>query len=328
MKAERKKGRVVAWRSLSEKLAIFRVEPEPRHAFPRYKAGQYCALARTGCRLTKRVVDADGRARYIPDLDEDGIQRRGTVTHSYSIASAPFETAEDGHLEFYVILEKDEQGRLGRLTESLFQIQPQHDDEITYVSRIVGDFTLDRRTQGAKSVVFVGTGTGLAPFAAMLKQLDHEARRGHASSRRFTLLHANHTRRELAYHAELLEIERAGRYDFEYVATESRPTGKPKDGSLGHGRASNVLRLLLGMPTREEQVLREAVDAGAGVDEAKAALVKAVTPTLPSDKSLLSLRRRLQPAETVVLTCGSPGAMADVARVAAAAEMRFEKEDW
>src|SRR5262245_14168989 len=98
--AEKKTGRVSYRRSLSEILEIFRVIPDSGDPFPHYKAGQYIALSRESCRLTKKVTGADGRPAYVYDLDESGNPKRGPVTHSYSISSAPFETLESGHLEF------------------------------------------------------------------------------------------------------------------------------------------------------------------------------------------------------------------------------------
>ena len=40
------------------------------------------------------------------------------------------------------------------------------------------------------------------------------------------------------------------------------------------------------------------------------------------------LKSRIDPARTVVLTCGNPDAMADIAWIAGQTGMRFEKEDW
>ena len=176
--AEKKTGRAGTFERLSPVLATFRLLPGDGAAFPEYKAGQYMALSRADCRLTRRVTGPDGRPDYAPDLDESGQPRRGTVTHSYSIASAPWETRERGHLEFYIVLEVGEREYPGRLTESLFRMQPGGDDSVGYVNRITGDFTLDKRAAGARNVVMVGTGTGLAPFVGMVKELDHLARSG------------------------------------------------------------------------------------------------------------------------------------------------------
>jgi hypothetical protein len=40
------------------------------------------------------------------------------------------------------------------------------------------------------------------------------------------------------------------------------------------------------------------------------------------------LRKRIDPARTVLLCCGNPSSMADIAWIAGQAGMRFEKEDW
>src|SRR5262245_42720637 len=157
--AERKTGTVTSFETLSPILALFRLMPEDGSSFPDYKAGQYIALRREDCHLTKRVIGADSRPHYEPDLDESATWKRGPVAHSYSISSAPFETREKGFLEFYVVLEKGENQYPGRLTESLFRLEPSGDDQVGYMERIAGDFTLEKRAAGFENVVMVGTGT-------------------------------------------------------------------------------------------------------------------------------------------------------------------------
>ncbi len=324
--AERRKGKIRDWRQLSPLLALFRLESAPGKPFPAYKAGQYIALRRDDCRLTRRTVDARGQVRYVPDLDEQGRQRRGPVTHSYSISSAPFETERDGPLEFYVVLETGELETLGRLTEALFALEPREGAELEYVDRIAGDFTLDKRAAGFPSVLLVGTGTGLAPFAAMVKQLDHEAAQGRPPAFRVTLLHANRTVRELAYHEELQAIAVARRFDFAYVASVSRPAGSEE--TLGTGRANNVFRHIFSLPLREQEEAAEASARGEDAAPYAEALAHTTAPRLPAGLSPEALRPRLEPKETVVLTCGNPSSMTDIKRVADLVGMRFEKEDW
>lgn len=324
-RAEPRVGSVNHWQTLSPLLAIFRLMPQEGTRFPEYKAGQYIALRRDNCRLTKRVVGHDGKIHYVPDLDEQGVQRRGPVTHSYSISSAPFETRRDGHLELYVVREEDEWGYGGRLTHSFFQIRVLVDDKIAYVDRIVGDFTLDKRARGFRNVVMVGTGTGLAPFAAMIKELDHQALEGKRDDVRYTLLHANRTLEEMAYHDQLLAIEAARRFDFTYVPAVSRPRGDQVQG-LGAGRANNILRSLFELPLKEEEDLRCA--AADGEAAARAALERAVRPRLPEHLRREQLLERMTPGETVVLNCGNPASMRDVKIVTESNGMRFEKEDW
>jgi len=327
--AEKKVGTVNYWRFSSDILAVFRLLPESGSKFPSYKAGQYIALQRGDCRLTKKVVRDGGKVEYVTIVDSEGKPKRGPVTHSYSIASAPFETEEEGYLEFYVILEIDEKGVQGRLTESMFRMSPEGDNRMVYYDRIAGDFTLDKRAAGFKNVILVGTGTGLAPFISMVKQLDFDAKSGRSDSVKYTLLHTNRTYEELDYYQDLLDVEAARRFDFVYVPSVSRPTQRDwNDPKLGKGRANNILRYLLDMPLKEEQDLEQISAARGDVAKAKAVLEKTVRPVLPKHLSREALRDRLEPSSSVVITCGNPWSMEDIKYAAESAGMRFEKEDW
>ncbi len=306
--AELKTGRIIEWHRLSPILSLFRVVGANGALFPSYEAGQYIALRRDDCLLTRKVKEGD-EVRYVPDLDAEGKQKRGPVTHSYSISSAPFESAEGNYLEFYVVLERGYDGVLGRFTESLFRgVESHENDRLAYVERIVGDFTLAKRATGFEQVLMVGTGTGLAPFVSMLKQLDHDARAGKRPPARYTLVHANRTFEELAYHQELLEIEKSKTLDFVYVPSVSRPVDRDlSDPQIGSGRANNLLRHIFDLPPK---------DAGT------------VPPALPRTRPREMLRERIDPSRTVVLTCGNPNGMADIAAIAQQTGMKFEKEDW
>jgi ferredoxin-NADP reductase len=324
--ADLKQGAVTSFHRLSDELAILRLLPEDGSRFPTYKPGQYIALRRDDCRLTRRVVDASGRARYVHDVDESGKPRRGPVTHSYSIASAPFETEGGGYLEFYVVLERGDVP--GRLTESLFGIDGGEGDHVKYHDRITGDFTLDKRAASRRDVLMVGTGTGVAPFVSMVKQLHHEAARGGGDGKRYTLIHANRTREELAYHEELSAAAASERLDLVYVGSVSRPATSGADPDIGAGRATNLLRHVFDMPLKEEEDLAAARARGGDVGSAEKALARTVRPRLPDHVNHQRLRDRLDPAQTVVLTCGNPAGMADVAMIAGRLAMRYEKEDW
>ena len=326
--AERKNGAIVYWRNLSPELAIFRLSPEKGSYFPSYRPGQYMALRRDNCGLTKRVTD-DGNLSYVPDLDENGKQKYGPVTHSYSISSAPFESLQEGYLEFYIILEKTPRGESGRFTGSLFHEQPLENLTLTYFNRITGDFTLDKRAAGFRSILLLGTGTGLAPFRAMIKQLYFEALQGKRDDVQYTLLQANRTRAELGYHDELCAIEASQALDFVYVPSVSRPAPQDlSDPGMGKGRANNLLRTLFEMPLKEEQDLENAIGSGGDVAARQAALERTIRPVLPVQHAPRKLRERLNPAHTVILNCGNPSAMADVQAIADANHFRFEKEDW
>ncbi len=315
---EKKIGSAIYRRDLSPVLAIFRLVPATGDAFPPYRAGQYIALRRENCRMTKKITRTDGRVEYHPDLDEHGDIRRGPVTHSYSLSSAPYETAVHGYLEFYVILQMHETGVPGRLSESLFQLDPVEDNHIEYYSRIAGEFTLDRVASGFRNVVMIGTGTGLAPFASMIKQLRHDATSASNDRTCYTLFHTNRGFSVLGYHTELAAIERERCIDFVYVPTISRPGDHdPSGGHVGRGRANNVLRHVLGMPLKEEEE-----------DSSDEQLRRLVHPLLPSHVTREQLLGRMKPSETVILTCGNPELMHDIQHVATVHGMRCEQEEW
>jgi ferredoxin-NADP reductase len=322
---EYRTGTIGSWRQFSPMLAAFRLAPEVGRRFPPYEAGQYIALRRESCRLTRRVPGPDGRARYVPDLDDRGRQKRGPVSHPYSIASAPHQTEAEGWLEFLVVLEVAD--ALGRFTESLFEPDEREGDTLGYVERVAGDFTLARRAASSPHVLMVATGTGLAPFASMVRQLHHDAVAGRPVPWSVTLFFANRTARELSFHEELRAIAVERLFDFAYVPAVSRPADGD-DAALGRGRATNLLRHVLGLPLREEEELDEARAAGAEAGAAEAALERATRPRLPEGTDPAALRRRIDPARTVVLTCGNPAAMDDVRRVADRTGMRFEREEW
>jgi ferredoxin-NADP reductase len=321
-------GTVVSWKASTPDLAVFRLMPEAGSSFPEYKAGQYIALGRHDCRLTRKVVGGNGQPQYVVDVDARGEPKRGMVTHAYSIASAPFETQERQYLEFYVILERYPDGSPGRLTESMFRMDPAGDKLLTYFDAIKGEFTLERRATGFDSVVLVGTGTGLAPFASMIKQLHFEAGQGRRDGVRYTLLHANRTYAELDYRAELAAIEAEQRFDFVYLPSVSRPTEHDTANAIGRGRANNVLRLLFGMATKEEQDLDEARARGEDTRQLAQTVERTVLPALPGHVSLPELQRRVRAPQTVIITCGNPGSMADIQYVAETNRVGFEKEDW
>jgi ferredoxin-NADP reductase len=327
--AEKKIGTVVYRRNLSPVLAIFRLVPEEGMDFPEYLAGQYIALRREHCRLTKKVTRGDGTIVYVPDLDEQGKQKRGPVSHSYSIASAPYETRLHRYLEFYVILHLDDKGQPGRFTESLFHMNPEGDNAITYFFKIAGEFTLDKHAQGFSSVVMVGTGSGLAPFASMMKQMQYEASQGKTTDVRYTLIHGNRGYQELGYHDELVAIEASEEFDFLYVPTISRPSRDGHDHlTVGKGRANNVLRHIMGMPCKEEEDLQGEIDSGGDTSKAEQSLARLVRPVLPHHISRELVRERIQPGNTIIITCGNPDGMADIKHIAETQGIHFDMEEW
>jgi NAD(P)H-flavin reductase len=197
---------------------------------------------------------------------------------------------------------------------------------VTYYDRIAGTFTLPARAEGCDSVLFVGAGTGVAPFVSMIREL--HAQGSGDDDRRYTLLHTNRTVAELGDHDALFEIEAAGRFDFMYVPTVSRPAEHASiDTRIGQGRASNVLRHIFDLPTTEDDKLTNAVGDITKV-AARLALDRLVLPVLPGHLTASAIRDRVDPEKSVLLTCGNPVSTADIKATAARRQIRFEMEEW
>jgi ferredoxin--NADP+ reductase len=144
----------------------------------------------------------------------------------YSVASAPVEIAEHGY-EFYVRLVP-----ILRFTTLLWRLPVGHQ------MRMIGPkgrFLLepdDERTH-----LFVSTGTGIAPFISMTRQLIAAG-----TPRRTVMLHACSYQDELGYADILTSWQREGSYPMTYVPTISRPGDARNAGWSGHtGRAEAVV---------------------------------------------------------------------------------------
>ena len=208
---------------------------------------------------------------------------RSNETLLYSIVSAPFETKEWNFLEFFVNRDRE-------LVEG---------EEVTLADSASGDFTLDRAADYA-NVVFVGTGTGIAPFVSMSRELGHKSK----TSIRYTLIHASRNFEELGYYKELSAAEAQRDFDFLYIPTVSRPSADDWNlHSLGKGRAGNLLRDLLNLPPKGEVVL-------------------------PVSLQNKDLQKRLDPRCTIILACGSLASVSDIESVATEKRIPFVKEDW
>ena len=321
-------GTVVHREIVAETLIRFRLAPEDGLRFPEYEAGQAIALHRDDCKLTRKMgFGPDGKPVREPEYDPWGRQTVGPLTQHYSIASAPADTAEHGWLEFLVAVEHGVHGLSGRLSELLFGGEGDAAAcEVGYQDRIGGGFTLSARAGDAASVLMVGTGTGVAPFVSMIREL--RARDDGGDGRRYTLVHTARTEAELACHAELFEIEAAGRFDFLYLPTVSRRAGTAGlDARIGLGRASNVVRHVYGLPTAEEEKQAQARSEVTRV-AADLALERLVFPQIPAHVSAAELAGRLAPAETVLLACGNPASLADIESTAGRRQVRFERDTW
>ena len=212
---------LTSWeRCRTDDHAIFRIEKEGGEPFFEFKAGQYGQLA------------------FWDQPQQDPRPRQ------FSIASSP--TTLD-HLEFYAILVRDmpeNPGGLGIFTGTLWNHKV--GDEILFMGP-AGRFTPDRTVE--RDIFCIATGTGLAPFVSMAREMWEEYRENGPLERRLTIIHGVSYTCELGYR-ELLEDMAAERdFGLVYVPTISRPD-RDEDWSaeLGRGRANDTCRLLLGHP--------------------------------------------------------------------------------
>ncbi|PID79508.1 ferredoxin--NADP(+) reductase [bacterium DOLJORAL78_65_58] len=193
---------------VSSGLIILRVRPDGWE-LPGWKSGQFAIL---GLPVSApRVAMADEEER---DLEPDKILKR-----AYSISSA---SQERDYLEFFITLVHS-----GALTPRLFQLQV--GDRVWLGERIKGLFTLNKVPEDS-NLVFVGTGTGLAPFMSMLRsELECTAERQVA-----VLLGARHSW-DLGYRGELQAMQRYCPF-FHYLPTISRPDEElaPWSGNVGY----------------------------------------------------------------------------------------------
>jgi ferredoxin-NADP reductase len=326
---DRNTGTIIHREMLSKSLEIFRLSPQEGTRFSEFIGGQHIELTRDHCLLTIKHPSPDGSAHYVYDRDAAGKLKRGPVTHSYSIASAPFETRENGYLEFFVALESVENESADLFSESLFIPEAQFDHTVHYVNEMRGTFTLADRAAGFENVVLVATGTGVAPFVSILKQLNYDAAHGRRSTAHYTMFYASRTPSELGYHQQLLAIEQERRIDFRYVPSVSRPWAvRLTDASVGKGRANNILRFIFGMPLKEE---RDAAQRQRGfrtnLPEVPG-IEYPVRPVLPTHIAKAELITRMVPSDAVVLACGNPFVLDDVKLIAETNGMRFEREGW
>jgi ferredoxin/flavodoxin---NADP+ reductase len=243
-------------------------------------------------KLVHKAVHADGRLCVIkirPDTGERWWYRAGQYTslgldtpehgfvvRAYSIAGSPL----DPDLEFYIALVEN-----GKLTPTIFA---QELGATFHLLKPVGKFTL---AQAHKPIVLmVATGTGLAPFVAMIRTLWKGYHAGLPSSERVILFHGASYADELVYRDELATYASDAGFDFTYITTSSRPDpARGWTSATGVGRVNEVVRHVLGAPLPEGR-----------------------TVALPAGMDRDHLRGLIDPGQTACMTCGNPGMIDDL----------------
>lgn len=149
------------------------------------------------------------------------------VQRPYSVASAPAVAGEEGY-EFYVRLVP-----VMRFTTLLWRLPVGHE------MRMIGPkgrFLLE--PDDDRTHLFVSTGTGIAPFISMIRQLLAAGK-----PRRTVMIHGASYADELGYRDLIEGWQRDRTYPVTYVPTVSRPTDARNAGWTGRtGRAEAVVQ--------------------------------------------------------------------------------------
>ncbi len=147
---------------------------------------------------------------------------RGTEKHlhrPYSVASP-----HGPEIEFFIVLVED-----GELTPHLWKMEV--GDSIDVAERAAGSFTL-KKTPDAENLWLVATGTGLAPYIAMLRTTTPWDR-----FKKIVVVHGVRHGADLGYQEEFAEYAKSHPEQFVYVPTLTRDES---DGAL-RGRIPQLL---------------------------------------------------------------------------------------
>lgn len=148
------------------------------------------------------------------------------IQRPYSVASAPADAADEGY-EFYIRLVP-----IMRFTTLLWRLPAGHRMRMIGPK---GKFLLE--PDDDRTHLFVSTGTGIAPFISMMRELRAEGR-----PRRTVVLHGCSYVDELGYRDLLEGWERDGSYPVRYVPTISRPADPRNAAWTGRtGRVETVV---------------------------------------------------------------------------------------
>ena len=171
-------------------------------------------------------MDADATPFLAGQYMTIGVMVDGRIVQRpYSIASAP-SSANDGY-EMYVRLVEG-----GTFTPLLWELPVGHRLRIIGPK---GKFMLE--PDDDRVHVFISSGTGNAPFIAMMRELLAEGR-----PRRAVMLNGCSYVRDLGYTELLEDWQRSGEYPVTFIPTVSRPNDPRNHGWTGRtGRVESIL---------------------------------------------------------------------------------------
>ena len=193
---------------LGPELFVWRVAPDGWE-LPTFEPGQFAVLGLPGS-----SPRCEGSAPEKKPAEPDKFIQR-----AYSIASSP---RRRDAMEFYIALVRE-----GVLTPRMFGLKP--GDRVWLSPKISGQFTLTDVSPNS-NLVFVCTGTGLAPYISML-----ETYLPWDGKRRIAVFHGIRESQDLGYRFELETMQRLSP-NFSYFPIVSRPHLEkvPWKGHLGH----------------------------------------------------------------------------------------------
>lgn len=264
-------------------------------------------------RLVSKVDLADGLAIITILLDRELpfrpgqhvtlwlTHRRRTIPRPYSIASSP---SQPGRLEFYLNLVAE-----GQMTPSLWDpdvilaLEAQDGQTSIAVGGPQGRFCLN--TDDPRDLVFIASGTGLAPFMSMIRKLNEDSRNAtDFHPRRIYLVHGVSHSAHLGFRGELEELAAATirnsrrRFALIYLPTVSRPHLDPA---------------WVGLTGRAESLLEDA--PGSNPNPSKLEItVRGM------------LNGLLRPETHAVYVCGHPGTVSNTVRILTARGYRLDAD--
>jgi len=190
---------------VTPELVILRVQPDA--GVCAFEAGQYVALGLPGSAPRPASFPAEASPPEPHKL----------IKRAYSVGSSP--TIRD-YYEFYVAIVPE-----GALTSRLAMLA--EGDRLFCGPKVTGHFTLAPIPSSAH-LIFVATGTGLAPFTSMMG-----IEGTWSEGRKITLLHGVRHIDDLGYRDELEKLAETRGGSFSYLPFVSRAT-PPSGGFSGH----------------------------------------------------------------------------------------------
>jgi len=155
----------------------------------------------------------------------------------------------------------------------------------------------------------VATGSGLAPFISIIKELDGKGKIHQHENLKVTLLHGHRTIEDLAYVGELSAIENAGRLDLFYFPSVTRYTPElPVSSGISTGRLGGFLN--------------DALSPESGDLE----------PSEPghyyTEEIRNNLRERLKDEGKIIVVCGNPDVIKEIDLIARRYKVPCVSEIW